>query len=200
MVTIVAASANKNKIKELLEITKEFGLLVISRDEAGIEDIEIEEDGKTFLENSLKKAREIMKLSGKPAIADDSGVEVDAINGEPGVDSAIYAGPERDDQKNRDKLLAALSGVPLEKRTARFVSVISLVYPDGTELTTKGESEGHIIFEERGTGGFGYDSLFVPLGYNKTFAELPAAEKNKISHRARALHQLKIKLENQNVT
>jgi XTP/dITP diphosphohydrolase len=172
---------------------------VISREEAGIADLEIDEDGETFEENSLKKAREIMKLCGKITIADDSGVVVDMLGGKPGVHSARYAGDECDDKKNRDKLLYELIGVPLEKRTARFVSVISMVYPDGRELTARGESEGHIIFFERGENGFGYDSLFVPLGYEKTFAELPPAEKNKISHRAKALKLLKDKLDGQNI-
>ena len=199
METIIAASQNKNKIKEIEAITKEFGMRVISRDEAGIADIEITEDGETFEENSLKKAREIMKLSGKITIADDSGVAVDALSGEPGVHSARYAGDECDDKKNRDKLLEKLDGIPLAKRTARFVSVISMVYPDGREITARGESEGHIIFEERGANGFGYDCLFIPLGYDKTYAELSPEEKNKISHRANALKLLKEKLEEQNV-
>jgi len=194
METIVAASQNKGKLKEIEAITSEFGMSVISRDEAGIADIEVVEDGDTFEANSLKKAREIMELCGRVTIADDSGVVVDALSGEPGVYSAMYAGEERDDKKNRNKLLNELEGVPLEKRTARFVSVISMVWPDGRELTARGESEGHIIFEERGTNGFGYDSLFRPLGYEKTFAELSPEEKNKISHRANALKLLKTKL------
>ena len=198
METIIAASQNKGKIKEMEAITKAFGMTVISRGEAGIADVDIIEDGKTFEENSLKKAREIMKLCGKATIADDSGVEVDALGGEPGVFSARYAGDECDDKKNRDKLLEALAEVPLEKRTGRFVSAISMVWPDGKEITARGECEGHIIFEERGEHGFGYDSLFVPEGHEKTFAELPPEEKNKISHRANALNLLKNKLEGQN--
>ena len=195
MKTIIAASQNKNKIREMEAITKEFGMTIISRDEAGVDDIEVIEDGGTFEENSLKKAREIMKLCGKITIADDSGIEVDALGGAPGIISAMYAGDERDDKKNRDKLLRELDGVSYEKRTARFVSVISMVYPDGKEITARGESEGHVIFEERGEGGFGYDSLFVPIGYDKTFAEISAEEKNKISHRAKALKMLKTELE-----
>ena len=199
METIIAASLNRNKIKELEAITKEFGMRVISRSEAGVADIEILEDGKTFEENSLIKARGIMKLCGQITIADDSGVEVEALSGRPGVRSARYAGDECDDKKNRDKLLEELLGVPAEKRTARFVSVISMAYPDGHEITARGESEGHITFEERGENGFGYDSLFVPAGYEKTYAELAPEEKNKISHRANALRLLKDKLAEQNV-
>jgi len=197
--TIIAASQNKGKIRELEAITKEFGMKVISRDEAGVDNIEVIEDGVTFEENSLKKAREIMALCGKITIADDSGIEVDALDGAPGVISAMYAGDECDDQKNRDKLLKELAGTPIEKRTARFVSVISMAYPDGKEIVTRGECEGHVIFEERGTNGFGYDSLFVPLGYELTFAELSPEEKNKISHRANALKRLQIELGKQDV-
>ena len=199
MEIIIAASQNKGKIRELEAITKEFGMKVISRDEAGVDDIEVIEDGVTFEENSLKKAREIMALCGKITIADDSGIEVDALDGAPGVISAMYAGDECDDQKNRDKLLKELTGVPPEKRTARFVSVISMAYPDGKEIVTRGECEGHVIFEERGTNGFGYDSLFVPLGYEQTFAELSPEEKNKISHRANALKRLQVELGKQDV-
>ena len=197
METIIVATKNKNKVKEIEAITKELGMKVMSRDEAGILDIEVAEDGDTYEENSLTKARAIMALCGKVTIADDSGVDVDALDGAPGVISAMYAGDECDDQKNRDKLLKELDGIPLEKRTARYVSVISMVYPSGKEIVVRGESEGHIIFEERGTNGFGYDSLFVPLGYTQTYAELSSEEKNKISHRAKALQLLKEKLKEQ---
>ena len=197
MQTIIVATKNKNKVKEIEAITKELGMKVMSRDEAGILDIEVAEDGDTYEENSLMKARAIMALCNQITIADDSGIEVDALDGAPGVISAMYAGDECDDQKNRDKLLKELEGVPLEKRTARFVSVISMVYPSGREIVVRGESEGFIIFEERGTNGFGYDSLFVPLGYEKTFAELSSEEKNKISHRAKALKLLQEKLKEQ---
>lgn len=198
METIVVASRNKNKIKELEAITKEFGMRVVSRDDAGVADIEIIEDGSTFEENSLKKAREISRLCGKATIADDSGIEVDALGGEPGIYSARYAGDECNDKKNREKLLAALNGTPLERRTGRFVSVISMVYPDGKEILARGECEGRVTFAEMGENGFGYDSIFIPLGYEKTFAELSPEEKNAISHRANALKMLKAKLEAQN--
>ena len=199
MQTIIAASQNKGKIKELEAITKEFGMKIISRDEAGVDNIEVIEDGETFEENSLKKAREIMALCGKITIADDSGIEVDALDGAPGVISAMYAGEECDDKKNRDKLLKELAGVPLEKRTARFVSVISMAWPDGKEIVARGECAGHVIFEERGVNGFGYDSLFVPLGYEQTFGEISPEEKNKISHRANALKRLQAELGKQDV-
>lgn len=184
---IVAASQNRHKIKEIEAITGQFGMTVVSRDQAGVPDKEIIEDGVTFEENSYKKAYEIMKLCGEITVADDSGLEVDALDGAPGVYSARFAGEAADDRENNKKLLALLGDLPMEKRRARFVSVITLVWPDGSSLVSRGQCEGHIIFEERGNGGFGYDPLFVPEGYEKTFGEFSPEEKNKISHRAKAL-------------
>ena len=191
MRTIVAASQNPHKIWEMERITEEFGMKIISRDAAGVEAFSIEEDGATYEENALKKAREIMKRCHQMTIADDSGVEVDALGGAPGLHAARYAGDEQDDKKNRDKLLEALKGVPPERRSARFVSVIALVYPDGKTFVARGEIEGHLLAEERGANGFGYDCLFVPDGYGQTFAEMAPAQKDAISHRAVALKNLR---------
>lgn len=191
---IVAASQNQHKIKEIEAITKEFGMKIISRRDAGVPDIEIEEDGSTFEENSYKKAYEIMKLCGKITIADDSGLEVDCLDGAPGVYSARFAGTDGDDQANNDKLKDLIKDVPYEKRTGRFVSVITMVYPDGQKLVARGEVEGHIVLEEKGPNGFGYDPLFVPVGYDITFGQFDPNEKNKISHRANALKELKKQL------
>ena len=187
---IVAASRNRHKIEEIEAITKKFGMRIISRDEAGIPPVEIEEDGQTFEENSFKKASEIMKLCGQITLADDSGLMVDYLNGAPGVYSARFAGEDGNDAKNNEKLLKLMEGVPADKRTAKFVSVIPLVYPDGTVLTARGECPGTILTAPAGDGGFGYDPLFVPEGYEKTFAQLTADEKNAISHRAVALVEL----------
>jgi XTP/dITP diphosphohydrolase len=132
-----------------------------------------------------------MMLSGEITIADDSGLMVDALGGAPGVLSARFAGEDGNDAKNNEKLLRLLSGVKSEERTARFVSVITLMYPNGKKIVARGECEGHILYQERGSNGFGYDPLFVPVGYDKTFAELSAEEKNKISHRAIALQNLR---------
>ncbi|HYE67832.1 MAG TPA: RdgB/HAM1 family non-canonical purine NTP pyrophosphatase, partial [Anaerovoracaceae bacterium] len=184
---IVAATKNKHKIEEIQAITGEFGMEVISRADAGIPDIEIEEDGDTFEANSEKKAREIMELCGEITIADDSGLMVDALGGAPGVISARFAGEDGNDLKNNEKLLLLLSDVAPEERTAKFVSVITLLYPDGKKIVARGECEGHIIYKPEGNNGFGYDPLFVPNGYKQTFAELSGAEKNHISHRAIAL-------------
>lgn len=193
MNTIVAATKNKHKIIEIEKILSEFDMSIISRDDAGVPDIEIEEDGDTFEENSYKKAYEIMKLSGKPSIADDSGLCVDYLDGAPGVMSARFT-PSGDDDENNKKVLELLEGVPIEKRTARYVAVITLVFPDGRTIAARGECEGHIMFEETGTNGFGYDPMFRPLGYDKTFGEIPADIKNSISHRAKALGILREKL------
>ena len=191
---IVAATKNKHKIDEIQAITREFGMDIIARDEAGVPDIDIVEDGETFEANSEKKAREIMELCGEITIADDSGLMVDALGGAPGVYSARFAGEEGNDQKNNEKLIDLLADVAPENRTARFVSVITMVYPDGSKIAARGECEGHILYHPRGSNGFGYDPLFIPVGYDKTFAELSGEEKNKISHRALALQNLRKQL------
>lgn len=195
MKTIIAASRNQHKIEEIEAITSKYGMKILSRDDAGIPKVEIEEDGKTFEENSYKKANEIMKMCGEITIADDSGLMVDYLNGEPGVYSARFAGDNCDDSKNNAKLLSLLEGVQYSDRKAKFVSVITMVFPDGRKLVARGECKGHILDMPRGQNGFGYDSLFVPNGYQRTFAQLTAEEKNKISHRAKALKKLEALLE-----
>ena len=191
---IVAAMQNKHKIVEIEEITKEFGMSVISRKDAGVPDVEIVEDGSTFEENSYKKAYEIMKLCGQVTIADDSGLEVDCLDGAPGIYSARFAGVDGDDKANNRKLISLIKDVPYEKRTARFVSVITMVYPDGRSVVARGEVEGHLLLEPHGGNGFGYDPLFVPVGYDETFGVIDPEVKNRISHRANALKVLREKL------
>ena len=193
MDTIVAATRNRHKIEEIEKILKEFDMSIVSRDDAGVPDVEIVEDGETFEENSYKKAYEIMKLSGRPSVADDSGLCVDYLGGAPGVMSARFT-PSGDDEENNRKVLELLEGVPFGDRTARYVAVITLVYPDGITVSARGECEGHIIEEERGTNGFGYDPMFQPAGYDRTFGELSPEIKNRISHRAKALVKLREKL------
>lgn len=192
---IVAASQNKHKIEEMEAITKKYGMKIVGRDDFGIPDVKVEENGDTFEENSLIKARSIFKLCGEITIADDSGLEVDALDGAPGVYSSRFAGEEGNDLKNNEKLLEMLKDVPLEKRTGRFVSVISMCFPNGKEIVVRGECEGHIMFEASGENGFGYDPLFRPLGYEVSFGDIPSEEKNKISHRANALKELQKQLE-----
>lgn len=196
---IVAATQNKGKIREIDAITREFGMEIIPRDEAGIPNVEIVEDGETFEENSYKKAYEIMKLCGKTTIADDSGIMIDYLDGAPGVYSARFAGPECDDDANNAKMVELLKDVPYEKRTARYVSVITMVYPDGETLVARGEIEGHIMLEPEGSNGFGYDPYFKPVGYDHTFGVIDPETKNKISHRANALIKLKELLKERNL-
>ena len=195
MSRIIATTQNKHKIREIEAITKKFGMEIVSRDEAGIERVEVVEDGTTFEENSYKKAYEIMKLCGEVTIADDSGIVVDCIGGAPGVYSARFAGVDGDDEANNRKLMEMIKDFPFEERTARFVSVITMVYPDGDTIVARGEVEGHVIPEEIGENGFGYDPMFIPLGYDITFGQFEPEEKNKISHRANALVSLQKQLE-----
>lgn len=187
---IIAATQNKGKLAEFYALVEKFNMEIISQADAGYGDIDIDENGTSCEENSKIKAETICRLSGEAAIADDSGLFVDAIGGEPGVNSARYAGVHGDDAANRKKLLEKMDGIPWEKRTAHFVTVITLMYPDGKLIQARGECHGHITTEELGDRGFGYDSLFVPLESDKTFAQLPAEYKNSISHRARALQKL----------
>ena len=197
---IVAASRNRHKIEEIEAITKKFGMRIISRDEAGIPPVEIEEDGQTFEENSFKKASEIMKLCGQITLADDSGLMVDALNGEPGVYSARYApgGHDASDKEKYMYLLSKLEGVT--DRRAKFVSSICCLLPDGTEIRTEGECRGQILTEPHGEGGFGYDPVFMPDGYSDSMAVLGSEVKNKISHRAHALEKFRTELRRINGT
>lgn len=182
---LVAATNNKGKLAELRDILSKLGLEVVSLQEIGFVG-EVEECGKTFEENALLKAEAVMNATGLATVADDSGLEVDALGGAPGIYSARYAEPGR----RKAKLLEELRNVPEEKRTARFVSAIACVFPDGRRIVVRGVCEGKILFECRGTGGFGYDTLFYVPEYGRTFAEMPMELKNRISHRARALQRL----------
>lgn len=183
---LVIASNNKHKIAEIKAILSGKFEEILSLSEAGIE-VDPEENGETFCENALIKARACQVLAGCACLADDSGLMVDALSGEPGVHSARYAGEPCDDAKNNEKLLKNLEGVA--DRTAHFVSVVALV--DGVrEVTAEGRTSGRILHEGRGTGGFGYDPLFYSDELQKTYAEATAEEKNGISHRAKALSNL----------
>jgi XTP/dITP diphosphohydrolase len=187
---MVVASRNRKKAVEMMELLKDLGWRVLSMDEAGA-DIEIEEDGLSFEENSYKKAFQVMKATGKTAIADDSGLEVYALGGKPGVFSARFSGEGATDESNNQKLLEMMKEVPEDERGARFVCAATVVFPDETYFTVTGECEGQILFEPRGTGGFGYDPLFYVPDLGKTFAQLDAETKNSISHRAKAFFRVK---------
>lgn len=193
----ILASNNKHKLEEIHAILEELDYELLSMKDAGL-DIEIEENGETFEANSLIKAKAVMAELDIVSIADDSGLMVDALNGEPGVYSARYAGEPSDDTRNNEKLLAMLKEVPEEKRTAQFVSVITMLFKDGSTIVARGEAKGKIGYEYKGTNGFGYDPLFIDERTGLTFAELSSEEKNKHSHRAKALNILKEKLKQKN--
>lgn len=180
---IIAATKNKNKLREFGEILK--GFEIISQEEAGV-DIDVEETGTTFEENSYLKAKAIYDITGITTIADDSGLCVDALGGEPGVYSARYGGEGYDDKGRVQLLLKNMKDVPDEERTARFVCVITLVGDEGV-LTARGECEGRIDYEPKGENGFGYDPVFYVDRFEKTLAEVTPEEKNSISHRGKAL-------------
>lgn len=191
----IIATGNQHKLDEIRKMTSDINFNILSLKDCGLENIEIVEDGKTFEHNALIKARTISKETGKIAIGDDSGIEVDALGKRPGIYSARYAGENASDKENREKMFRELEGVELENRTARFVCVIAVVFPDGKEILSKGIVEGKIAMEESGTNGFGYDPMFIPEGYDQTFGILSEEVKNSFSHRSRALEIMKVKLQ-----
>ncbi len=192
---LIIASNNAHKLIEIRAILGDRFSEILSMREAGIEH-ETVEDGQTFLENAAKKAREIAAISGCCALADDSGLCVDALGGAPGIFSARYCGVHGDDAGNNRKLLEVLRDVPDEKRGAHFTCAIVLARPDGSEVAAEGYFYGRIARGESGANGFGYDPLFYLPEYGCTSAELTPEEKNRISHRSQALHRLVEKLEN----
>lgn len=187
---VVLASANPGKLRELAALLGPLGFELKTQAELGV--ASPPETGATFLENALLKARHAARITGLPALADDSGIEVDALGGRPGVHSARYAGESASDLDNLIKLLEELRDVPPEKRTARYQCVIVLVRTadDPQPVVATGTWEGTILSVPRGTGGFGYDPIFLPAGMNRSAAELSAEEKNAVSHRAQALRRL----------
>ena len=189
---MVLASKNQKKMKEMNEILSGMGVEVCLQSDVGI-DIDVEETGTTFEENSLLKAKAVMEASGLPAIADDSGLCVDCLNGAPGVYSARYGGEGLSDPERYRMLLDNMRGQMT--RTAKFVSVITCCFPNGDVLSARGECPGTIAYAPMGEGGFGYDPVFFVPELKKTFAQLTAGEKNAISHRGKALEAFKVKLE-----
>jgi XTP/dITP diphosphohydrolase len=187
-VRVVLATRNAGKVREVAAIVAEAAEVVGLEAAGGVE--LPPESGSTYEENALAKARAVAWAAGVTALADDSGLEVDALGGEPGVRSSRYAGPACDPAANNEKLLRALGGVPAGQRGARFVCVAALVTADGRELLARGEVEGDIGTVARGRAGFGYDPLFVPRGYDRTFAEMAPEEKNRLSHRSRAFREI----------
>lgn len=184
----IIATHNRKKLAEMQRILAPLGVEVLTAEEAGKELTDVEETGTTFLENAVLKAESGCRESGLPCIADDSGLVVDYLGGEPGVYSARYSGVHGNDEANIQKLLKNLDGVPKEKRTARFVCTVCVCFPDGRKLSVSGKCEGFIGFEKHGENGFGYDPVFM-VG-EKSFAELTAEEKDSLSHRGNALREL----------
>lgn len=190
---IVFATGNAGKIKEIRMIMQDTGMEVVSMKEAGIA-IDIEENGSTYEENALIKARAVAACTDDIVLADDSGLEIDYLNKEPGVLSARYMGEDTSYRIKNHNLIERLNGVPEEQRTARFVCAIAAVLPGGRELTTRAAIEGRIGYEEKGSHGFGYDPIFYVPQFQKTTAELTEEEKNQVSHRGKALQLMKEEL------
>ncbi|MFM8944988.1 MAG: RdgB/HAM1 family non-canonical purine NTP pyrophosphatase [Actinomycetota bacterium] len=188
---IAIATRNAHKVGEIRAICADWPVEFLEADDRWPT---VDETGATYLENAFLKARAVATATGVPAIADDSGIEVDALGGAPGPRSARYAGEGASDAENLRALLAAIKGVPGPGRTARYRCVVAFVEPDGRELHVEGTCEGSLVTKPRGAGGFGYDPAFVPAGWDVTLAELPPGEKDRISHRGRALRALRVAL------
>ena len=184
---VVLASKNPHKLEEISRITEKFGIELVLQSQLGV-DLDVEENGTTFEENSLIKARAVMEATGLPALADDSGLAVDALNGEPGIYSARYGFDDSLDDRGRLQLLLKnMESVPDGSRQGKFVCVITMVTPNGEIIQARGEAHGEILRHAAGCGGFGYDPIFYYPPLQKTFGELTSVEKNEVSHRAEAL-------------
>ena len=193
MKKVIFATGNEGKMKEIREILGDLDIELLSLKDAGIK-ADIVEDGKTFEENAEIKAKAICQLTGEIVLADDSGLEIDYLNKEPGIYSARYMGEDTSYRIKNASLIERLEGVPDEQRTARFVCAIAAAFPDGTMKTVRAAMEGRIGYEEKGENGFGYDPIFYLPEYGCTSAELSMEEKNKISHRGKALKAIKDEL------
>ena len=191
---IIVATGNEGKMKEIRQILGNENITFSSLKDEKLQDVEIIENGKTFEENAIIKARTISDLTGKMVLADDSGLEIDYLNKEPGIYSARYMGEDTSYHIKNASLIERLNGVPDEKRTARFVCAVAAAFPDGSVKTVRGTMEGRIGYEEKGENGFGYDPIFYLPEYGCTSAELSGEEKNKISHRGKALRAIKDEL------
>lgn len=189
MKTLVIATRNKGKIAEIARLLR-FDSSIQVRSVADFDVEDIEETGSTFEENALLKALTVARATGFAALADDSGLEVDALGGAPGIYSARYSGVHGDDHANNEKLLYELAGIEPARRSARFVAVIAVARPDGSKIMARGELEGTIANSAEGSNGFGYDPVFLPLGSAKTLGEFEPGRKDEISHRAKALGEI----------
>jgi XTP/dITP diphosphohydrolase len=194
MLDIVLATTNPGKVAEIDEIMSGLPIRFLTKQQVSHWP-PIAETGSSYLENALIKARALARATGKAALADDSGIEVDALDGAPGIRSARFSGPGATEAQNNSTLAELMRDIPPERRTARYRCVAVVVMPDGTEITAEGTCEGSIAMNPAGEGGFGYDPWFIPLGYEHTFGELSAETKHAISHRGKALRHLAKKLE-----
>ncbi|MGN0418512.1 XTP/dITP diphosphatase [Anaerostipes faecalis] len=187
---LIFATGNEGKMREIREILADTGYEILSMKEAGI-DLDIVEDGKTFEENAIIKAKAVMEASGELTLADDSGLEIDAFGGEPGIYSSRYLGEDTSYTEKNQIILERMKDIPEEKRSARFVCVIAAAFPDGQTYTTRGTMEGIIGYESKGGNGFGYDPIFYLPEFKKYSAQLSSDEKNHLSHRGEALRKMK---------
>ena len=187
---LIFATGNEGKMREIREILADTGYEILSMKEAGI-DLDIVEDGKTFEENAIIKAKAVMEASGELTLADDSGLEIDAFGGEPGIYSSRYLGEDTSYTEKNQIILERMKDIPDEKRSARFVCVIAAAFPDGQTYTTRGTMEGIIGYESKGGNGFGYDPFFYLPELKKYSAQLSSDEKNHLSHRGEALRKMK---------
>jgi len=191
---IAIASRNRHKLRELARICADWPVAWVSFADAGASFPHVDETGDSYLENALLKARAVAAALDVPAIADDSGIEVDALGGRPGPRSARYAGDAATDEQNLVALMRAVAGIPAGGRTARYRCVAAIAWPDGSELHAEAVCEGALVGKRRGRAGFGYDPIFVPAGWDQTMAELTDEQKDRISHRGRAFRSLRAAL------
>jgi len=196
MEKVILSSDNNDKVKEIKEILKDLNVKIFSKKDLGINKLEVVENGKTLEANALKKARAVHDLiKGHIVIADDTGLFVDVLNGEPGIFAGRYSGENATYKDNNEKLLKELKGFEDNKRRAYFMSVAVIIDKNGNEHIVKGICKGRIAKEYRGDGGFGYDPIFIPEGYDKSFREMGEDKKNKISHRKKAFEEIRLKIE-----
>ncbi len=196
MEKVILSSDNKDKIKEIKEILIDLDVKILSKKDLGLDKLEVVENGKTLEANALKKARSIYDvIKGHIVIADDTGLFVDALNGDPGIFSGRYSGENATYEENNEKLLKELNGLEDSKRSAYFMTVAAIIDKKGNEHIVKGICKGKIAKEYKGEGGFGYDPLFIPEGYDESFREMGRENKNKISHRKKALEEVRLKIE-----
>lgn len=192
---LIISTGNQNKVDEIAYILKGLPIEVLSKKDIGLGDLKVVENGKTLEENSMLKAKALAKKTNYMVMADDSGLFVDILNGEPGVHSSRYGGEEGNDEKNNKRLLQELRGISINDRKGKFKTVIVLITETGQVISVEGQCEGTIGLQAAGNNGFGYDPLFTPKGFSRTFGELDGDVKNKISHRAKALKKLRLEME-----